>query len=120
DAISKAAHLGDRRIEAYAQLELALQRLQTRPEGQKEDLRDLAVASIDLFQRLADPSGLARAWVALAVVYQTECRIADRQDAVEHALVHASRAAEGFRERSILRRLDEGLWVGPTPVAEGL
>jgi serine/threonine protein kinase/tetratricopeptide (TPR) repeat protein len=113
----------DEGIAVRAELERAALHVWTRPSG-AEELRNLAARALEVFERLGDQSGLARAWQHLADVPGMAGHIASTTEALGRALRYARASGDRWQEQEILLFLAVALYMtsiyGPTPVQEGL
>jgi tetratricopeptide (TPR) repeat protein len=115
-----AAAAGDRGLEMLAILDREYLReyidLTTRPE------RVVATAerAIELFDKLSDDYGLAKAWSLRAEASWGLCRYAEMEEMLERALVHTQRARTGQGRSLILNALARSALLGPAHVDEAL
>ena len=120
EALSSAAAVGDRRLEALAVIDREYLWEYTDPTTREERVLQTAEDAVRLFEELGDDLGLAKAWHLSAQAYWGLCRYADMEEMLERALVHAERAGDGRSRSLILDGLARAAHLGPTPVDEGL
>ena len=120
-AIVAADSTADVRLGADARLRQLLLELRT---GSTEQWSDEAVPqiedSIEVFRRVGDHAGLARAYRVLGYVHGTACNYADAAAACERALYHAREAGDRKEERVNATSYALALCWGPTPVDEAI
>jgi tetratricopeptide (TPR) repeat protein len=119
-AVADARRAGDRRVEMSADLARAYAGSFTDSEQGLERLRSLAEQAIELFGRLGDDAGLARAWQALGIVRVGAGRWEAAEEARRHGLEHAKAAGEHGLELRALSGLAYALYFGPAPAAEAI
>ena len=120
EALSSAAAVGDRRLEALARIDREYLWEYTDPTTREERVLQTAEDAVRLFEELGDDLGLAKAWHLSAQAYWGLCKYADMEEMLERALVHAERAGDGRSRSLILDGLARAAHLGPTPVDEGL
>jgi tetratricopeptide (TPR) repeat protein len=108
-----ARRLGDAAVDAHARLQLAYLE---QPGAQFS--ASLAVASevLPVFESSHDELGLARAWLRIGQVRQSQGRFGAAVDTLNRALGHASAAEAELERASVLGALALSLWQGPEPV----
>jgi class 3 adenylate cyclase/tetratricopeptide (TPR) repeat protein len=114
EALAAALAAGDRRVEWYARLDMSARRRLTHSDT-AEDLGRVAAEAVDVFAKLGDRLGLARAWRGLARVACSECSFAKAQQAAERALAHAEAAQDSAEAAGIVDLLCTALLYGPAP-----
>jgi class 3 adenylate cyclase/tetratricopeptide (TPR) repeat protein len=119
-AIKDARALGNRRLEARAEIARSRIRMRRRDEGTKDHVTRVVETAIEVFEQEGDEAGLAQAWRHLGGVHFMSHQWAAQIDTLERALVHARRAGDRREEAMILGELARALYFGPTPVPEGL
>lgn len=121
DALTAAAESDDDGVEANARLELACLRPFVDPEAATADEILGAVRhAVQVFERLGDERGLARAYRRMADAHWLGCHVAAGQPALERAFEHARRA-DDRRELAVIRyALIRAAALGPTPVEEAI
>ena len=115
------------RIEARADLDMALIRSYTDVEGWRDHARSEVERLIPIFEAHDDHTGLARAHFLVAQAFWDEYKMGDAEKSLQEALTH-SRAGEekSHDEAKILSALTAILFWGPTSaekaveVAEGI
>ena len=115
-AIARARALGDRRIEARAEIARSIIRMQREPEGALTDVARVAQGAIEVFTETGDENGLAQAWGHLSRVHLISSRWGQAAEALEQALIHARRAGDRREEAIVLGQLALAFYWGPTPV----
>src|SRR5436190_6602544 len=118
EAVEAARALGNERLEWRARLARAS--VQVWMGGSQEKSAAVAEQAVDAFARLGDELGLARAWNLAALMSFWLGTTAVAEEAWGHAIEHARRA-ESMREEALaLWWLLVGIWIGPTPVEDGI
>src|SRR5581483_6745169 len=112
-AIERAQEAGDVRLEWLCRLEDAARRRMLR--GGDHDLVSVANQAIEVFSRLGDDAGLARAWRRLALASISEWRFADGAVQAERALQHARRAGDHSEDVALTDTYCTALLFGPEP-----
>jgi hypothetical protein len=121
DAIEQARAEGDRRTELRATIERQFQRSFTAPDGAAAENRRVAEAAIPELERLDAPRTLGRAWWLLSESHVIGSRWAERAQALEQAIAHASRTPEARADVSAYGALlAQALYYGPTPVPKAI
>ncbi|HEY7660141.1 MAG TPA: adenylate/guanylate cyclase domain-containing protein [Actinomycetota bacterium] len=115
-AIEQAAALGDRGLEATAQLS----RLRVRYSTEPEETERMVVAEVDraipVLEELEDHAGLARAWRLLTQVNFTTARYGAAEIAARTMIKHAGQAGDPTLEARFLPSLAVCAVYGPMPV----
>jgi class 3 adenylate cyclase/tetratricopeptide (TPR) repeat protein len=120
DVIASAATVGDRGLEALAEIDRAYLREYIDPTTREERVVQTAERAINLFEELGDDYGLAKAWSLRAQAFWDHCRFAEMEGVLERALIHAERAG-AKRGRSLIRKgLARARLLGPSPVQDAL
>ena len=118
---TEAAHARtDARLEAQAVILGLWVRLFTDPEGWAQEAQREATRAISIFEREADERGLAKAWSLLGLFYLTTCQFHAAGEAWERAAAHAHTAGDEREQFEALSWVPLTVWVGPTPVNEGV
>jgi tetratricopeptide (TPR) repeat protein len=113
EAIEVARRLTDVRQEWYARLERAARRHQLHAAG--DDLGEVAVEAVRVFNSLGDDAGLCRAWRRLALLSYSRGRGADAAAQAERALEHARRAGDVAEVTRTADLFCSALVYGPDP-----
>ena len=120
DTEKSAAALGDRSIELRAGLDRSYLRTWTTPQGNLEELREVAERAIPALEEIADDAGLARGWRNLATVQFFECRFGSAAESLERALQHAENTSDQQLKAEMLPGLAVALSAGPVPVDKAI
>ena len=120
DVISAAAAVGDRGLEALAEIDREYLREYIDPTAREERVLQTAERAIRLFEELVNDQGLAKAWSLRAQAFWDRCRYAEMEDVLERALVHAERAGDKRGRSLILNGLTRAALLGPASVEEAL
>jgi predicted ATPase/class 3 adenylate cyclase len=120
EATERARAVGDRRIEAHAQLGRFWLDYHLGRSGWLEETLQGAEQLISVFNRLGDDAGLAKTWRLLSEVQLLRLRIAASQAAAERAVEHARRAGDRQEEASGLAHLAVSAAWGRTPVPDAI
>ncbi|MGH3019978.1 MAG: adenylate/guanylate cyclase domain-containing protein [Gaiellaceae bacterium] len=120
DVITAAAAVGDRGLEALAEIDREYLREYIDPTAREERVLQTAEGAIRLFEELGNDHGLAKAWTLRAQAFWDRCRYADMEGVLERALVHAERADDKRGRSLILNGLTRAALLGPAPVEEAL
>jgi tetratricopeptide (TPR) repeat protein len=113
EALATASAAGDEQLEWYVRLELA----GIRPNRDPVQLESVARRAVEVFGRLADDLGLARAHRRLALAASHRCAFGDAARESEEALPRAIAAGDRQEETRIVDALCTSLLYGPTPAA---
>jgi class 3 adenylate cyclase len=121
DAVLLAASLGDRGAELHAQIERQFVRTFVAESASAAENLRVADEAMPELEQLGDELALARAWWLKSSSYVISCRLRERAEALEEALVHARRARSGQDLVGTLSGLlAQALLHGPTPVDEAI
>jgi class 3 adenylate cyclase/tetratricopeptide (TPR) repeat protein len=120
EVITAAAEVGDRGLEAIAQIDREYLRLYIDPTTREERVLETAGRAIEIFEELGNDEGLAKAWSLRAQTFWDRCSYGEMEDMLERALVHADRAGDERSRSHILNFLARSAHLGPMPVEEGL
>ena len=105
----------EERVEARADLDMALIRSYTDVEGWREHARAEVERLLPVFEKHEDHTGLARAHFLVAQAFWDEYKMGDAEKALEEALKHARSGEEKTHdEAKILSALTAILFWGPT------
>jgi tetratricopeptide (TPR) repeat protein len=118
--LSEAVAEGDERTKAHASVQLAFLRLFTDPEVPRGELTEVAERAADVFERLSDDLGLARASRLIAESQYLARRAGPTAESSERALLYARRAGDPLEEAESVEWLAVALLMGPIPVAEAI
>ena len=119
-AIEAAENAGDGVVAERARIERSALRLNLDEEFDVEAVLALADRAIATFEQAGDELGLARAWRLVADVHWLRCRLTERKEVLERALVHAERAGDQIEISAITAGLCGVALLGPTPAEEGI
>jgi class 3 adenylate cyclase/tetratricopeptide (TPR) repeat protein len=118
DSIRAAHAAGDERLEWYGRLEHAARTAAA--HGETDALVVTAERAIEVFERLGDDRGLARAWRRIALAAYKRRSFAEAAAAAERAYRHA-RATDDEQERArTADMLCSALLYGPVRAAEAI
>jgi predicted ATPase/class 3 adenylate cyclase len=117
ETLQLATRRNDVWMATRAELERAFVRLLVDPAYDAHQLRDVAEASIPVFERMGDEAGLATALRRVADAHWLRCRCADAERVLEEALVHAERAGDQREVSELLAQLGRAVVFGPRPVS---
>jgi DNA-binding SARP family transcriptional activator len=115
-ALESACAAGDEQIEWYVRLE----RAGTRRDRDAVELETLARQAADVFERLDDALGLARAHRRISLAASHRCAFGEAARESEKALGHAVAAGDRQEETRIVDALCTALLYGPTPAPDGV
>ena len=118
ESIELAQATGNTRIEWYGHLERAARNAATR--GETDALVETAERAVEVFEKLGDDLGLARAWRRLGLVAYTERRFADTAAACERALAYAVASGDEQERARVADLLCTALLFGPARVDEAI
>ena len=118
ESIDVARATGNTRIEWYGHLERAARNAST--HGETDELVETAERAVEVFEKLGDDLGLARAWRRLGLVAHTERRFADTAVACERALAHAVASGDEQERARVADLLCTALLFGPARVDEAI
>ena len=117
-AIARAREQSDPRLEASAQIELAIVRAHA--EADIEALGRVAEQAIPVFEAEEDEFGLARAWHLVSLKHFMRCEFGAMDRSLERMIEHARAAGDGRQERTALRARALAALLGPMPVADAI
>ena len=117
--VDTAAAAGDAALGLAVEIERSFLRIYT-GEGDVEEFRRLGERAAEAYAGLRDEAGLAQAWNLVAHAHFVECRIAEMESALAHALVHAEAAGDRHLVSFLLTALGRAALVGPLPVEQAL
>jgi DNA-binding SARP family transcriptional activator len=115
-ALESACAAGDEQIEWYVRLE----RAGIRRDRDAVELETLARQAAEVFERLDDALGLARAHRRIALAASHRCAFGEAASESEKALGHAVAAGDRQEETRIVDALCTALLYGPTPASDGV
>jgi hypothetical protein len=115
DALDSACEAGDEQTEWYVRLELA-----GLPRERSADLEDLARRAADVFERLGDDLGLARARRRIAVAATDRLAFGEALREAELGLQHAVAAGDRGEELRLADSVCTALLYGPTPAGPAI
>ena len=115
-----AATAGDERAEAHVLVQQQLLRVLRAAEGGAEEAAGAMERVVQVFERCDDDLGLSRARRLQALLHWNEAHAAAAAEEWEQAAEHARRAGDDHARDEILTWIASSLWVGPTPVTEGI
>ncbi len=107
-------------VGARASIELSALRALVDPSARVEETQAVAERAMEVFRRVGDEAGLARAWLEVADVHWTRCHVAESEQVLERALKHADRAGVSREQSRILGDLARAAVVGPRPVEDAI
>jgi DNA-binding SARP family transcriptional activator len=116
DALESALAAGDEQNEWYVRLE----RAGVRRDRDPDKLATLARSAAEVFARLDDDLGLARAQRRIALAASERCAFGEAARECEVALAHAIEAGDGQEETRIVDALCTALLYGPQPAGDGI
>jgi ATP/maltotriose-dependent transcriptional regulator MalT len=90
------------------------------PAHGEEQAVEVARAAIAVFTQAGDELGLAEAWRHLAYPKWAACRLAEMEEMLQRALVHAERAGDKRARDEIRNILCRAAVISPTPVEHGI
>jgi class 3 adenylate cyclase/tetratricopeptide (TPR) repeat protein len=108
-----AMRLGDAAVVSHARLQLVYLE---QPGAQFTASLTVASEVLPVFESSHDELGLARAWLRVGQVRQSQGRFGAAVDTLNRALGHASAAGAELERASVLGALALSLWQGPEPV----
>jgi len=120
EAITAASTAGDAALEEYARLVRLRMRVQTDAYLGAEDVVVGAHRALDAFGVIDDARSLAKAWELLAWGHWLECHAAATEEALEHSLEHARRAADARTTAQSLHLTLGAAVFGPRPVPDAI
>jgi DNA-binding SARP family transcriptional activator/tetratricopeptide (TPR) repeat protein len=119
-ALEQARATGAESTSARALIELSLHRAIVDPSFPVAEMMSVAEQAVDVFTRVGDKAGTARAWQHVATVHWIRSHGGEMELALERALVHAERAGDPRLRSRILGDLARASVIGPRPVADGI
>jgi class 3 adenylate cyclase/tetratricopeptide (TPR) repeat protein len=119
-AVAGARQRENRRVEAHALFVSAQLRYVLDADTTAEDIERDAERSIERFEELRDPLGLAKAWHQWGYAYVLRGRWGEAEARRRRALEYATEAADQRTRASILNALGASLYYGATPVKEAM
>ncbi|MGZ4245289.1 MAG: BTAD domain-containing putative transcriptional regulator [Solirubrobacteraceae bacterium] len=119
-ALAQARVTGAEAVSARALIELSYQRSHVDASLGAAEMRAVAEQTIEVFDRLGDEGGLARAWLHIALVEWIRSDSAAMDQALQRALTHAERAGDRRDQSRILIDLARTTVVGPRPARDGI
>ena len=119
-AVEAAEEAEDAVLAERARIERMSVRTIIDPDLDLDDVLAQAHEAAEIFGQAGDEPGLARAWLLVVEVYWFRLRLADMEDALERALVHARNARDQRKVTEILGSLCRVAQIGPTPADEGI
>jgi predicted ATPase/class 3 adenylate cyclase len=115
-----AVEAGDERSAARVLVQEQFLHLLLVEEGGSEQAALAVARVVPIFERHADQRGLCSARRLEAWLHWNGARAAAATEAWEQAAGHASRVGDEHARAEILTWIASSLWIGPTPVAEGI
>ena len=115
-----AAEAGDERSAARVLVQEQFLHLLLAQEGGSEEAALAVGRVVPIFERHADQRGLCSARRLEAWLHWNGARAAAATQAWEQAAAHASRVGDEHARAEILTWIASSLWIGPTPVVEGI
>jgi predicted ATPase/class 3 adenylate cyclase len=115
-----AVEAGDERSAARVLVQEQFLHLLLVEEGGSEQAALAVARVVPIFKRHADQRGLCSARRLEAWLHWNGARAAAATEAWEQAAGHASRVGDEHARAEILTWIASSLWIGPTPVAEGI
>jgi predicted ATPase/DNA-binding SARP family transcriptional activator len=120
EASDAAAASGEAALQEYVHLSRLRLQVAADPAIEAEALEREARRITSVFEEFGDDRRLAKAWELLAWALWLRCRAAETEEALGHAIEHASRAGDGRLEAQCLNLYLGATFFGPVPVAEGI
>jgi class 3 adenylate cyclase/tetratricopeptide (TPR) repeat protein len=120
EAMDRSEAANDDRIRAHAVVALFNLRVITDPTVDLDDAERQTEGAMRVLEAAGDDRGMARAWNVLAWVNNIRLRTMARQECLERAVEHASRAGARREELEALYYLASPVVHGPMPVDQGL
>jgi DNA-binding SARP family transcriptional activator/tetratricopeptide (TPR) repeat protein len=118
EATEASAAVQDRRLELRARIELASLRLSSEPDASPEDLVELALHAVPVFEAARDDRSLGRTWLLVSYVEALRCRSEPWKQAAERSIFHYEQS--GWSPSTPTNELAAALFHGPTPVQEAI
>ena len=119
-AVAAAERAGDDVLAERAGLERTTLLTSIDPDFDLDDALAQAHRAVGVFERVGDEAGLAKAWLLVAAVCWVRVRLAEMEEVLERALVHARNARDQRGITQILGSLCRVAQLGPTPVEEAM
>jgi len=120
EAISGAKRYANDGVEAHAMLVGLLLELQRGPQVETGAAIAEAERAADIFEKIDDHRGLARAWGVIGEFQWETCHFAGAEEAYERSLEHARKAGDERQVSWGLYMLAAGAAWGPIPVPEAI
>jgi predicted ATPase/class 3 adenylate cyclase len=120
EAIELAARAGEEAVAARGRIERSAVHFYLDPAHGEEQAVEVARAAIAVFTEAGDELGLAEAWRHLAYPKWVACRLAEMEEMLQRALVHADRAGDNRARNEIRNMLCRAAVISPTPVERGI
>lgn len=120
EAEQLSAAANDERVASHVAVQQQLLRLLRVEGSDMEQAARATSAAVQVFRRLKDDLGLARARRLEALLCWNEARAAAAAEAWESAATHARLAGDRHLYNEILPWIASSLWCGPTPAGEGI
>ena len=120
ETISGAKRYANDGVQAHAMLVGLLLELQRGPQVETGAAIAEAERAADIFEKIDDHRGLARAWGVIGEFQWETCHFADAEEAYERSLEHARKAGDERQVSWGLYMLAAGAAWGPIPVPEGI
>jgi tetratricopeptide (TPR) repeat protein len=118
DAIEAARAIGDRRLEATAEIARAHVGLLARSDAQA--VMPAFRRALPVLEAAGDERGQAGAWQLVAINHFMHCELAAMDDALARAAAHARAAGAPGEQRKHMARRAMALALGPAPVEEAI
>lgn len=119
-ALEQADGAGAEPTSARALIELSLHRAIVDPHFPAAEMMAVAEQAVDVFTRVGDKAGIARAWQHAATVHWIRSQGAEMELALERALVQAERAGDPRLLSRTLGDLARASVFGPRPTTDGI
>ena len=119
-ALADARAMGDRQLEAYAELQQLELRFMTEPEGISQEAEEQLTRMMPAFEQLGDHLGLAKSWLLLGGVRNMACHATGAEEAYRQGFAHARQAGDQVQESRCLTWQALTLIWGSTPVSVGM
>jgi tetratricopeptide (TPR) repeat protein len=120
EAVATAERAGEAVAAERARIERSALRFYLDPAYDEEEAVRVAQKAIGVFTQAGDEVGLAEAWRHLAYPKWNACRLAEMEEMLAEALVHAERAGDERARDDILNSLCRVAIISPTPVERGI
>ena len=120
EAVERARATGNVAAECHAVAVRARMRLQVDTSARTNAVLAELEHAIEVFDRLGDERGLARAWAVRSWVPWFRCQAAAAEVALEQAIEHSARAGDARTEAQSLNLVAGAAVFGPTPVDEAI